>query len=208
MKKGFRDIILTFNLYHLEQLEKFLYELESLWSERLNEYELQGNEILDEESRQEFFDFYYDDWSVYRDEYPKIAKFSILVSAHSFFEKICSDYYQKAILDNSNWKPIDKRNKHAVDFVNWFRKNFGENLFEEKAYQQFLVFNKVRNRVVHSNGKVDTGKESFIKIIKMSQGLDLNHHNELEIDSEYVKEILNMISNLITQIHFHVYTEK
>ncbi|MGA3674100.1 hypothetical protein [Lysinibacillus agricola] len=208
MRKGFSNIILTFNLYHLEQLEKFLYELELLWSERLNEYELQGNEIQDEESRQEFFDFYYDDWSVYRDEYPKIAKFSILVSGHSYFEKICSDYYQKAIIDNSNLKPIDKRNKHAVDYVNWFRKNFGKHLFERKTYQQFLDFNQVRNRIVHSNGKVDKEKGSLLKIIKQSQGLDLNHHNEIEIDSEYVKEILNMISDLITQIHFHIYVEK
>lgn len=209
MSKGFSNIILSFNLYHLEHLEKFLYELESLWSERLNEYEIQGNEIQDEESREEFFDFYYDDWSVYRDDYPKIAKYSILVSSHSYFEKLCSDYYQKAIRDNTNWKSIDKSNKHAQDYVDCFRKNFGQQLFKKQTYQQFRDFNQVRNRIVHSNGKVDKEKnKGLLKTINQSQWLDLNHYNELEIDTEYVKETFNMISDLITQIHHYVYVKK
>ncbi|MGE6603285.1 hypothetical protein ACQKEY_16465 [Lysinibacillus fusiformis] len=139
MRKGFGNLILRLNLHHLEHLEKFLYELESLWSERLNEYEIQGNEIQDEEIRAEFFDFYYDDWSVYEDDYPKIAKFSILVSIHSYFEKICSEYYQQVIRDNSNWKPIDKRSIHALDYIDWFRKNFGQHLFEKKLINSFVI---------------------------------------------------------------------
>lgn len=69
--RGYAAAKLSLNLYHLEHLGNFLNELQSLWDKRLNEYEVLGNEIQDEDRREEFFDYYYDDWSVYRDDYPK-----------------------------------------------------------------------------------------------------------------------------------------
>lgn len=207
--KNYSKIILSFNLSHLEHLEKFLDELDLLWNQRLKEYEVRGNEFEDEETREEFFDFYFDDWSVYRDNYPNIAKYSVLVSSHSLLEKLCTDYYQRAAKNNTNWKVITKTNKHALDYIDCFRKNFGKQLLNTETYQMFREFNQVRNKIVHSNGKVDREKDiGIMQIIQKLELLSLNNHGEIILTTDYVKKILKMITDIITQIHNSVFKEE
>lgn len=206
--RGFAEAKLSLSLYHLEHLENFLDELQSLWDKRLNEYEGLGNEIEDEHTRQEFFEFYFDDWAVYRDDYPRIAKYSVVVSSHSYFEKICSDYYNKAQKDNPNWKVINKPNKHALDYVKYFKRNLGGKAVSEKIYQQFLDFNYVRNRIVHSNGEVDIEKNKRIMaIVSKVDGIKLNQLDEIVLEIEYIKGYLVMLSELIVQIHSRIYAK-
>lgn len=203
------DMVLWLNLYHLEQLEKFTEELELLWHERLKEYEIRGSEFEDEETRQEFFEIYYDDWSVYRDNYPNIANYSVLVSSHSLLEKMCADYYRQAMKNNANWKDIKKPNIHALDYIKCFMDNFGKQLLNKETYQMFREFNQVRNKIVHSNGEVDKEKDrGIMQIIQKSELISLNDHEEIILTSEYVKKILEMITEIITQIHNSVYIQE
>lgn len=202
-------MVLWLNLYHLEQLEKFTEELELLWRERLKEYEIRGNEFEDEETKQEFFEFYYDDWSVYRDNYPNIANYSVLVSSHSLLEKMCADYYLHALENNADWKTINQKHKHALNYIDCFRSNFGNHLLSKKTYQKFRDFNQLRNKIVHSSGKVNIKQDKGImNIIQKSETISLSNHEEIILTSDYLKSVFEMVREIVTQIHNSIYSEE
>ena len=204
--RGFSNAVLTFNLNHLERLKNFLDEVQFLWDKRLNDYEIIGSEIEDEEEREKYFDFFYDEWSEYRDEYPRIAKYSLIVSCHSYFEKICSDYYRSVLRDNLDLEVIPKRNIYALDYLKWFNDNYGERTIETKKIEELQLRNDVRNRIVHSNGKVDKKENKrLLRTIYESQWLDLNNHDELVIKDEYINETIDLLSSLIIEVHNCVY---
>jgi len=207
--RGFANAILSINLHQFENIKNFLNEVQLLWNEKLNDYEEMGNEIEDEEERNEFFDFYYDDWVVYRDEYPRLANYNGLVSCYSYFEKLCSDYYRRVLQFNPDFEGMKKRNIYALDYIKWFEKKFEKQILNEEKLEQFSHFHQIRNRIVHSNGKVDKiDHKELVGIISELKWVELNRHNELEISIEYIEEAIEMLSDSTVLIHNCVYVKQ
>ncbi len=204
--KGFASAILMINLDQFKNINNFLDEVQSLWHQKLNDYEERGNKIEDEAEREEFFDFYYDDWVLYRDEYPRLAIYNGLVSCYSYFEKLCSDYYKRVVKFNSDFEGIKKRRIYALDYIKWFERKFEKPIFSPKQEEQFSHLQQIRNRIMHSDGKVDkVENEELWRTINELKTVKLNMHDVLEISMEYIEETIKMLSELTISIHNCVY---
>jgi len=208
LKKSY-DAWLSLSLTHFQDLERFLEETEALWVTNLDTYEDKGNEIKDEESREEFFDYHYDELVIYRDDFPRIARYSVFVSCFSYFEKLCLEYYNRALRLNTTLEKYQSdKLLHARDYVIWFRKNFGKAIFSKQIIHMFDEMNQVRNRIVHSNGKVDLNKhKGIVQIIENSSLIELNNLNEIHLSKGYISEVTRVLSELITIMHNCVYNK-
>jgi len=205
VKKGY-DAWLSLSLTYFQEMERFLEETETLWNTRLKEYEAMANEIKEEEIKEEFYDYHYDEWILYRDDFPRIAKYSVVVNCFSYFEKLSSEYYNRALKFNTKLEKYHSDRLHARDYVNWFRKNFDKEIFPNQTFSTFDAMNQVRNRIVHSNGKVDLYKnKGIVKIIDNSSSIKLNDRNEIYMNREYIREVTNVLSELIQNMHNCVY---
>jgi len=204
---GWDEIMLFINIDYLKELEEFFEEVEKLWLKKFSQLESEGTSIIEEEDQIAFYDFHQDRFQMLRETFPRVTKYNLLVTAYSFLEKNSHNYYLKA-------KKIHKiedsvRNDYCYEHIMWFRRNFGKNSFQKIDFEKFQEINQLRNRIAHSHGKVNrTVHKGIIRILEKTEEISLNSYEEIEISSEYIKDTLKVVSNLIHSMHYITHSEK
>lgn len=200
--RGWSEVNLHIKLSYLEELSEFLDEVEALWCKRFLMLEADAEEILDKETKEEFYDFHQDRFYMLSETFPRVTKYNLLVSGFSFLEQNLIEYYTIALEKFSISQKVEKNG--AYYYLKWFKENF-DGLINQSLEKKFDDIRLLRNCIVHNSGKIEGGQFlSTRRVIENSSSLSLNHFNEIMINSEYVYESFEVISKILKKVHRYI----
>jgi vacuolar-type H+-ATPase subunit I/STV1 len=207
------NLVWLLSEYRLELIEQYSEEVEKFIALKFDEFVKQAEEAtegLSEDEQQNYYEYYYDDLALVRDEYPSILRYSIITATYSSLERaLLRIHYQKS-KDREGFKKYKNRNSDLDAILQYIRKEMEINflhLADELNYIQNL--NKVRNNIVHSNGRIfdDKFPKRIERVVEKSSNLEIVS-GELVVKKEYIDEMLLNVKSLLSSIHAQLETQK
>lgn len=193
--------------YRLHELEEYLKTVEKYLQKAKTDFETWADEQekkLSPEERDEFYEFYGDEYWRYSERFPRILRNSFLVSAHSLLE------YEMAII--CKWLKKDKQIP-----ISW-RDLKGDTLerfksyckltglaypYNDETWQEIKYYVKVSNCVVHENGlikKFETD-QNFIDYITER---DIISHDTIEqeiaLTEQFCREVIKNMWTFLSKL--------
>jgi len=134
--------------------------------------------------------------------YPSYLHYSFIVLVYIFFEnnlrEICNEIARRK---NFKIKEKDLRGS-AVERAKTFLKKVAEAFPEDDPlWESLMVFQKVRDCIVHANGRVEESKDKkdLKRISKLQCGIKIEE-GHLIIDSQYCTNLINKIGSFFEHV--------
>jgi hypothetical protein len=195
----------------LDELKKYLDITEKYLQKAKVEFEAWSDERVKElpaEQRQEFYDFYQDDYWQYAEKFPRILRNSFLVSAHSLLEYeiklICSR------LKKEQQIPIslsDLKGDTILDRTKLYCKLAGLDFpFNDPTWKEIKQYSKVRNCIVHTNGLLkefqDKDKKGLIPYLTKKGIISQDTiEQEIALTEQFCAEVVETIQAFLENLY-------
>ncbi|MCI9883878.1 hypothetical protein MHI58_06905 [Bacillus sp. FSL K6-2869] len=147
-----------FRHYGLEKLNDYAEHIENTFNHELVEIDKYIDKFETEEEKEFHVDRIYDDIATYRDEFPKIMRYSLLISIYSHLEhelnKLCRYYNKEGF---KKYKTQENGIKRSQEFIkNELNMNFPD---RSKEWTFICNVKEIRNCLVHAQGYIDEMKD-------------------------------------------------
>lgn len=176
-----------------------LHELteQTINTEKLNfqtylEQEAKG---LEEDIKQEFFEFHQDEYFKYRDDFPTISRSSLFLSSffalENFLHELCM-YLEK----HSDLKIEDAKDNGILKYKN-FLKQFtkDDHFFGTKTWQKIIFYRDLRNAFAHANGDLRLSTNPKLKdTILKEVNLVITERDDILIKEEFLVEVTSTLN--------------
>ncbi|MBR0581005.1 hypothetical protein [Bacillus altitudinis] len=141
----------------LEKLENYEDHVESTLSHELMTIG-KNVDALSEEQKEYYVDMIYDEISDYRDDFPAIMRYSLLISIYTYLEhelnKFCQHYNAKG------FKEYDRKEKGIKRAKGFIKKELNMNFPDRTKEWNFICnVSEIRNCLVHAQGYIDEMKD-------------------------------------------------
>ncbi|EFU40906.1 hypothetical protein PVOR_18709 [Paenibacillus vortex V453] len=184
-------------LSYLEDLKVLFDETQSTWRGKMDSFQIEVDQ-LDEKDKEEYIDFHYDSLVQIRDNLPRITNNSMLTNLYSFFEVNINEFYDKVRIESAS----DIQTKHLTSKLNFLNEKFAVEALKTEEIIQLDFIRELRNRIMHSNGKVE--KRHFPElVIKIEQCLhtSLSNLNELILSNDFIDETFVLVEDVLRNIN-------
>ncbi|PKH09267.1 hypothetical protein [Planomicrobium sp. MB-3u-38] len=199
-------------LSYLSDLESLFEETSGLWTYKLRQIKDEGLQLTQEEQDEYFGDYRYDEMVLLRETLPKIMKNSLVSNIYAFVEANFQDFCtQVNDIKGTTSKP---QTDNLEGYKNFLIKNLDlENLMEIEEWNLLNALRVVRNRIMHSNGKVDFENkyhENAIKVINETEFLSIDEFGEIIVDDIFIDNALTFSKRILRNINkqFNLLEEK
>ncbi|MEQ2528857.1 hypothetical protein WMO40_19455 [Bacillaceae bacterium CLA-AA-H227] len=199
--------------YRLELIKQYSDEVEKFVASKFDEFVQQAEKAtkgLTEDEQQNYYDYFYDDLALVRDEYPSILRYSIITATYSSLERaLFRIHYQKS-KDRQGFKKFKNKNSDLDAIIQYIRIEMGISIPHKSDELNFIQnLNKVRNNIVHSNGRIfdDNNPNRIEKIVKNSSNLEIAS-GELVVKKEYIDEMLSNVNSFLSSIYKELETKQ
>lgn len=211
-----------FRHYSLEKLNDYAEHVESTLHHELVEIDKYIDKFETEEEKEFYVDRIYDDIAAYRDEFPTIMRYSLLISIYSHLEhelnKLCRYYNREGFMNY-------KTNENGITRSKQFIKNELNMNFPDRTKEWTFICNvkKIRNCLVHAQGYIDEMKdenksetnshlkrksgESDTKVSKAINALGkdlvsvIKGTNKIELHENFNKEFIKHVKTFLDNLY-------
>jgi hypothetical protein len=202
-----------FRSYRLDELKKYLDVTEKYLQKAKAEFEARSDEQIKElpdEKRQEFYDFYQDDYWQYAEKFPRILRNSLLVSAISLLE------YEINVICESLKKKQDIRinlndlRGDALERTRKYFQNAGLELpFNNHIWREINHYYKVRNCIVHTNGLImelqyKDRKDLIPYLTRKGIISEDTIKKEIALTTQFCKEVIETIQVFLVELEKNI----
>jgi len=198
----------------LDELRKYLGVTDKYLQKAKGDFELWADEEvkkLPPQQRQEFYEFYSDEYWRHEEKFPRILRNSFLVSALSLLEYEINVVCRRLKKDQRVEVSLSDLKGDTLEQAKLFFKFAGLNLrYDSPTWQEINNYYLVRNCIVHNGG--------LIKAFKQEQKLRnyITHKNiisqdtieeELALTGQFCEEIIETMQAFIEEL-YKALTEK
>ncbi|MCP3026862.1 hypothetical protein [Halobacillus sp. A5] len=190
---------------YVEQMEHAINEK----SEQLARITEERAKDMPEEVADEYYEFHYDDFHRLERDFPSLLRYSIVTAVISTIEqalvRTCRSHYD----ENPNLKHYrkygDKNNLEKFSYYIMEQMNI-DFPNESEEWEFILNVYNVRNNIVHSNGRINDGKdvEGLKNSIQELPFVSSSHEKEIHIDKEFcpllIKNTQILLNSVFTKI--------
>jgi hypothetical protein len=192
---------------NLGYLNEYYETMEALIAKENSEYDanIKRNALeLPEHEREDYLnEFAQDDAYLARASFPRMLRRQVFVAAYDYLESWSNAFCNcLGKLANSSLKITDLSGQGMERVKSYLSKVVTLSYdFKSKDWQSINLYNDTRNTLVHLNGKVKPEKQKdFIKLFKSVQGLRLDEHREIVIESAAISQELQDIESFYKTI--------
>ncbi|OGO30514.1 MAG: hypothetical protein A2Z29_11030 [Chloroflexi bacterium RBG_16_56_11] len=198
-----------FRSYRMDELKKYLDVTEKYLKKAKAEFETWSDEQVEglpTNQRQEFYDFYQDDYWQYDERFPRILRNSFFVSAISLLEYelnlLCSrlkkDYDIRINLSDFRGGTLEQIRKYLQNARLAFPLN-------NRNWQEINNYYKLRNCIVHVNGLVmELEHKDRINLIPYLKRKGLVSQDtikqEIALTKSFCEEVIGTIQNFLIEL--------
>lgn len=215
LNQGSREIIIPLNIeaffrsHRLDELKKYLDITEKYLQKAKAEFEAWSDERVKElpaEQRQEFYDFYYDEYWQYAEKFPRILRNSFLVATISLLE------YELNVICNRLKKKHDIRinlsdlKGDTLERTRKYCQNAGLELPDNNTtWQDIKHYYKVRNCIVHTNGLVmelqHKDRKELIPYLNSRRIISQDTiKQEIALTKQFCEEVIETIQTFLVEL--------
>ena len=194
----------------VEYLEEYLDITEGTLEKKLKEFDESIDEKVRElsaEDKEEFYEFYSDDYWKYSKVIPNLNRSSIFLLFYTFFEhklfllaeNFSSHKKCKLIQKDISGQGIERS---KIYFEKVLEINFPSDSIE---WERLKNYGKIRNSIAHNGSKV---KESEFKTLnsfsKAVNNFSINHLKEIELQEIFLSNFLKDVQGLFNKIYSNI----
>jgi hypothetical protein len=163
---------------------------------------------LDEETKQEFYEHYQDEYFKYRDDFPTISRSSLFMncffSLENFLHELCL-YFDK----RTELKLKEYNDKGLIKYKNYL-KNFvvDDHFFGTQLWEKIMFYKDLRNALAHSDGKLSLSSNTNLATkLEKEKNITVTNANEIRLNENFLDEVITTLkqfsSELYEQLHLH-----
>lgn len=188
-------------LGQLKEYAKLSEDLLKDKQENFDSWAVEQASKLSEEQKEEFYDFYSDDHWELSEVYPNILRQSLFVACVSLIEheliSLCKHLYKEnkycLQLDDIVGKGIYKAKLYL---------NKVADLGKNTIWEDILVFQKIRNFIVHNSGKIDGSKNSqeVQRYISSKSSITLDDFKQMQFSCTFCFEVIEAIEKFFDSL--------
>ena len=196
--------ILTGIEIDLNHLREYVRLIEDLLKDRQKEFNSWVEEKasrLSEEQKDEFYEFYSDDHWELSEVYPNILRGSLFVACVSLVEheliSLCKHLYRenkyRLLWDDVVGKGIYKAKLYLNKVA-----GVGNNT----PWENILVFQKIRNFIVHNRGKLDDSRNAkeVETYITSNSSIKLDNLRRMQFSSTFCLEVIKIVDEFFSSL--------
>ncbi len=199
-QRGIRDDIDLFKI-HVNGIENYLKkevdDLENYHEERTKNYT--------EEEKEEYYEFYCDDYWLLNEVFPNFQRKSELISIYTLLENhlnvLCSVYEKHS---NHSIKVKDLKGNGIIDTARkYLIKVIGINFPLNNEWSEVKTIQRIRNLFVHNDGKLKGSEEEKRPIksyIDSSPFLDLDQSERILIRKGFTEHCLDIFRSFFDDL--------
>jgi len=210
MLLNIQDIDYFFAYLRLGELEKYLDTSENYLQKAKEEFVARADEQvknLPPEQRQEFYEFYQDDYWRHEEKFPRILRNSFLVSALSLLEYEMNVICRR--LKKEQQRRISWRNL-KFDVLEQFKEYCnlaGLSLsYDNPTWQDINNYYMVRNCIVHNSGLIkelpDKDRKDLIPYLNRKHLISQDTiEQEIALTEQFCKEVINTMQDFLANVY-------
>ena len=147
---------------------------------------------IDEEHRDDFYEFHSDEHWQLSDVFPSIFRSSVFVASYSLLEhhlvNICKREHKKRKIK----KAPEFKSGIIFSAKKYLEKDAGIELPDEiPAWNMICVYNELRNAIVHEAGRINEDRKKKIKdFLNASATVSLDQRDKLQFSEEFCPEVI------------------
>ena len=188
--------------FDLENLENYCQIMEtSLKNQKKNfeEWLEKEAEKLSEEEKEEFYDFYSDDYWELSNVFPNTLRSSLLVAAYSVLERqlvaCCTELWNK---NQYPVKPNIPQRRIIFEARNYLITHAGISIPDTSPNWSGIVsYNKIRNSIVHNGGKLNSQRLADLQpFLALNPSITLDQFHGVVLGEDACKNFIKIVRNL------------
>ncbi len=208
---SWNELNLMFKLEHLKEIEILLNNTNLLWEKRYQELLAQAESIEDEDIKIEFYDFYIEELQLMSETLPRINRYGLFSNLFSFLESNVLEQCKEAIRTLTIVNEIN--GNYFSDYIRFLRENVSLQLISADIEQEVEYMRIIRNRILHSNGKVEvlSVKKQHVEakhFVESNPLLRFSDNKHILLSDEYIRKSLQLVEGIITEIHNAIYNKE
>ncbi|MGG4141747.1 hypothetical protein ABEW34_01340 [Paenibacillus algorifonticola] len=191
------DWLEALELSYLEDLKVLFDESQSRLRSKMVSFQERVDRV-DEKDKEDYIDFHYDTLVQIRDDLPRITNNSMLTNLYAFFEVHLNNFYDKVRIESAS----DVQTKHLTNKLNFLNEKFAVEAVKTKEIIQLDFIREIRNRIMHSNGKVE--KKQFPELvlkIEHCPHTSLSSLNEIILSNDFINETFKVVEDVLRNIN-------
>jgi len=189
----------------LGHLENFAETLETLLAAEQKQFDAWAAEeasTLPKEKQEEFYDIQSDQYWLLSDVFPNILRQSFFVTCYSLLESrllnLCIHIKKEKNLGIGYNHLKDKGIFAAQTYL---KKVAGISFPDQNLpWQEVLVYNRIRNIIVHDYGKVDPQDEKIHDFIKRKKWIRIDNIREIKLLNGFHTEVIGTLRGFVTDL--------
>lgn len=192
--------------YKIDNIKDYLLTVEKYLIEKTSEISDKISEWQNSEKEQQYsgIEYYIEDYTNYNTNFKKLKLESTFLSSYSLFEhylksftSIYTNYYSlKITVDDLNGNNYISKSKKYLEKV--------VNIDLEKTnplWVKITKYQKIRNKIVHSNAKFSASETEIIKELSKMNGIEINSNGWIKLnDKQFIFDFLKLFEDYINGI--------
>ncbi|WP_242313923.1 hypothetical protein [Bacillus cereus group sp. BfR-BA-01355] len=145
---------------------------------------------LDEESKQDFYEHYQDEYFKFRDDFPNISRSSLFMncffSLENFLYELCCHFDS-----NSERKLKDAKDRGLRKYKNYLKQFVSDkSFFATPLWESIMFYQELRNALAHADGNLDmSSNESLINKLEKEKNITLTKQGEIRLNEDFINEV-------------------
>lgn len=189
------------DLSHLREYARLIEDLLKDKQKEFNSWVEEKASRLSEEQKEEFYEFYSDDHWELSEVYPNILRESLFVATLSLVEheliSLCRNLYR----ENKYNLALDEVVGNGIHKAKLYLNKVA-NVGNNTQWNGILIFQKIRNFIVHNRGKLDDSKnakevESYVTSNSL---IKLDHFRRMQFSSTFCLEAIEVVDKFFSSL--------
>jgi hypothetical protein len=186
----------------LANLENYRQIMESALQEqkrRFEEWIDKKAETLSDDEKEDFYEAYSDEHWELSDVFPSTLRSSLFVAAYSVLERKLVDYCTELWSKNKySEKPNIPHRGIIFEARKYLTKYAGISIPDTSPnWSNIVCYNKIRNSIVHSGGKIDPQKLKELQpFLASNPSIHLDQFNKITLGEDACKDFINVVRGL------------
>ena len=202
-----RELLRIRIAFDIRNLREYVRKLEDVLRNELEKFNLRVEEEtskLPEHQKEEFYNFCSGEYWQLTEVFPHIFRSSLFVTCYSFFEhelnELCG-YFHKH--QSCPIKINDLKGDGIFRAKIYLKKVVGIEFPDQStSWEDIVDYNKIRNIIVHNNGKLDDSQKSkrIEEFIKKKSSIKLNNLKFIKFNDNFSLEIISTIKEFLDEL--------
>jgi hypothetical protein len=158
---------------------------------------------LTEEEEKELYDFYSDDFWLLSQVFPNKLRLSLFVICYAFLESRLQTLCLNLKVKFGHKIGIEEiKGKGIFRSRIYLEKVIGVNFPEKSSqWQDIMIYNRIRNSIVHSDGRLDAEKENQVKIfIDQKKWIELDTSKRIQLLGTFYQEVIETLEKFFDEL--------